>query len=66
MLAINVIGVENKGDDGIKTTDLQGTIKKKFLVDMPQDFYDFWEFCKDLDHSAPEGIVFIITIDIVL
>lgn len=36
-------------------TDPQRTIKERFLVDMPQDFYDFWEFCKHLNPTAPEG-----------
>lgn len=47
-------GAENKNNDDIKTTDLQGIIKEKFLVDMPQDFYDFWEFCKELNRIVPE------------
>ena len=30
-------------------------IKRKFLVDMPQDFYDFWEFAKSINTQAPCG-----------
>ena len=52
-----VVGVASRSNDDIKVTDLQSSIKEKFLVDMPQDFYDFWEFCKDLNHTAPEGNV---------
>ena len=48
-------GVESKSNDDIEMTDPQRTIKERFLVDMPQDFYDFWEFCKHLNPAAPEG-----------
>ena len=30
-------------------------IKSKFLVEMPQDFYDFWDFAKILNSKRPEG-----------
>ncbi|XP_065898955.1 histone PARylation factor 1-like [Dysidea avara] len=40
--------------DGGKVTDPRSSIKEKFLVDMPQDFYDFWDFCKVLNPVAPE------------
>ena len=54
-----ILGVASKGNDDIELTDLdlQRSIKEKFLVDMPQDFYDFWEFCKDLNCTCPEGII---------
>ncbi|GAB6020273.1 hypothetical protein CHUAL_002991 [Chamberlinius hualienensis] len=29
-------------------------ILQKFLVEMPPDFYSFWEFCKTLDSNQPE------------
>lgn len=54
------VEVENKSDDDIKMTDPQSNIKEKFLVDMPQDFYDFWEFCKDLNHTVPQGIIIFV------
>lgn len=28
-------------------------IKKFFLVDMPDDFYQFWEFCKGINEKDP-------------
>ncbi|KAJ8964156.1 hypothetical protein NQ314_005088 [Rhamnusium bicolor] len=32
-------------------------IKQKFLVDMPEDFYQFWNFCKKLKPNNPlEGL----------
>ncbi|OWF54879.1 histone PARylation factor 1-like [Mizuhopecten yessoensis] len=34
--------------------DLKENIKRKFLVEMPDDFYDFWEFCKSKNSKHPE------------
>lgn len=31
------------------------SIKQKFLVDMPEDFYSFWSFCKSVSPDKPEG-----------
>ncbi|KAJ3659486.1 hypothetical protein Zmor_011174 [Zophobas morio] len=28
-------------------------IRARFLVNMPKDFYDFWDFCKELKPTAP-------------
>ena len=33
------------------------TIKEKFGINMPQDFYDLWEFCEELNPQRPQGIV---------
>lgn len=33
------------------------TIKEKFGINMPQDFFDLWEFCKELNPQKPQGIV---------
>jgi uncharacterized protein (DUF2344 family) len=33
---------------------IKDDIKEKFKVEMPQDFYDFWEYCKTLDTNNPE------------
>ena len=30
-------------------------MKRKFLVDFPEDFYQFWEFCSSLDPTHPES-----------
>ena len=35
-------------------TDVGKKVKRKFLVDMPEDFYQFWEFCKSIDSTHPE------------
>ncbi|KAF2354235.1 Histone PARylation factor 1 [Trinorchestia longiramus] len=32
---------------------LEESIKQKFLVEMPEDFYKFWQFCTDLNKDAP-------------
>lgn len=34
-------------------TDIKKVIKNLFLVDMPEDFYSFWEFCKSLHPKDP-------------
>ncbi|XP_006822295.1 uncharacterized protein LOC102801100, partial [Saccoglossus kowalevskii] len=34
-------------------SDVREEIKMKFLVEMPEDFYEFWEFCKSLDARNP-------------
>lgn len=34
--------------------NVQQSIKQKFLVEMPQDFYDFWAFCESLNKHNPE------------
>ncbi|XP_037568467.1 histone PARylation factor 1 [Dermacentor silvarum] len=33
--------------------DVRESIKQKFLVEMPEDFYDFWEFCTSLKKECP-------------
>lgn len=33
--------------------DEKATIKSKFLVDMPDDFYQFWDFCSTLNSTHP-------------
>jgi len=34
--------------------DVRESIKEKFLVDMPEDFYDLWEFCSTINKKNPE------------
>lgn len=33
--------------------DVKEDLKNKFKVQMPQDFFDFWEFCKDVNQKCP-------------
>ncbi len=39
----------------IESNNVRENIKRKFLVDMPEDFYQLWEFCKSIHSSEPEG-----------
>jgi len=34
-------------------TSIKENIKSKFLVSMPEDFYNFYDFCKSLNNSNP-------------
>eukprot|EP00092_Neocalanus_flemingeri_P016819 GFUD01018194.1.p1 GENE.GFUD01018194.1~~GFUD01018194.1.p1 ORF type:complete len:460 (+),score=173.33 GFUD01018194.1:74-1453(+) len=34
-------------------TNIQESIKSKFLVSMPEDFYNFYKFCKSVNNSSP-------------
>ena len=36
-------------------TDVRENIKQKFLVEMPHDFYVFWDFCKSEKADSPSG-----------
>jgi len=35
--------------------DIKENIKQKYLFDMPEDFYQLWEFCKYLKPENPQG-----------
>lgn len=37
----------------VSPDDVKENIKKKFLMDMPDDFYKFWEFCQSLSPDNP-------------
>ena len=34
--------------------DPRDDVCRKFLVQMPEDFYQFWELCKTINSSAPQ------------
>ena len=34
-------------------TNIRDNIKSKFLVSMPEDFYNFYDFCKNMNSSNP-------------
>lgn len=36
--------------------DPRENIKCKFLVEMPDDFYQFWDFAKSLTTKCPSGL----------
>lgn len=48
---------EEDDDDDMPSSpdDVKESIKRKFLVEMPDDFYDFWDFCKNKNGKHPEG-----------
>ncbi|XP_059147429.1 histone PARylation factor 1-like isoform X2 [Physella acuta] len=51
-------GVESNIEDEMSSPpaspqDVKDNIKNKFLVEMPEDFYLFWEFCKSSHPSNP-------------
>ena len=35
--------------------DVRENIRSKFLVDMPEDFYLFWDFAKTINSKNPTG-----------
>ena len=45
-------------DSADSPVDIKENIKLKYLVEMPQDFYDFWDFLKLLNATHPEGKFF--------
>ena len=47
---------DDEGDPPPSPQDVKENIKQKFLVEMPQDFYDFWDFAKSLHAKKPEGV----------
>lgn len=40
-------------------SDPRDLIKQLFLVDLPDDFYSFWEMCKTLNTSDPSSKLFL-------
>ena len=38
-----------------ESSDVRENIRRKFLMEMPEDFYQFWEFCKSINLSKPES-----------
>lgn len=39
----------------LESFDKKEFIKEKFLVEMPEDFFTFWEFCKTLNPKDPQN-----------
>ncbi|XP_060531382.1 histone PARylation factor 1 isoform X2 [Cylas formicarius] len=40
-----------------KNINVRDFIKQKFLVEMPDDFYQFWDFCKGINELHPEEVL---------
>ena len=36
-------------------TDVKDKLREALKVDLPQDFFDFWEFCKTIKSDNPCG-----------
>lgn len=50
------IGKKSESNEKIyKDLKPQEFIKEKFLVDMPEDFYKFWDFCKSINEDEPSA-----------
>lgn len=46
-------------DKDIPSPDnVKDNIKQKYLMEMPEDFYQFWEFCKEQNKSQPENAMY--------
>ncbi len=45
----------DEGEDPDSPSDVKENIKLKFLVEMPDDFYHFWEFAKSINSLKPLG-----------
>ncbi|KAK3608963.1 hypothetical protein CHS0354_026292 [Potamilus streckersoni] len=45
---------EDIGDSPASPVSIRENVKQKFMVEMPEDFYDFWEFCKTENPKKPE------------
>ena len=48
------IAASGSEDTMSQTKDL---LKQKFLVDMPQDFYDFWDLLKTINAENPSDVL---------
>jgi len=44
---------ENGNELPPSPSDIKSSIKQKFLVDMPEDFYSFWNFCETISKNKP-------------
>lgn len=42
-----------------ESEDVKENVKRKFLVQMPEDFYQFWEFCESQNPSIPQGTLYV-------
>jgi hypothetical protein len=51
-----VLSVPEEEDLPSTPENEKDAIKQKFLVEMPEDFYSFWSFCKSLSPDKPEGM----------
>ena len=43
------------GKDVNSRNDLKEKVRETFKVELPSDFFDFWDFCKNLKGGNPCG-----------
>ncbi|KAJ4446654.1 hypothetical protein ANN_13351 [Periplaneta americana] len=48
------LSIPDEDDLSASPENVRESIKQKFLVDMPEDFYSFWSFCESLSSNKPE------------
>ena len=56
MGVVSSVGVVDDDELAKESEDVKENVKRKFLVQMPEDFYQFWDFCKSLNPSNPQGL----------
>ena len=44
--------------------DVRLSIEQKFLLEMPDDFYDLWDLCTKLNKEKPEGKFNLISVKV--
>lgn len=49
---------ETRSDLPDSPDDVREFIKQKFLMEMPQDFYDFWDFCRSVKKESPSDALY--------
>lgn len=59
-IRVEKITNENSDSDLEDSDDMRDNIRKKFLIDMSEDFYQFWDFCCSLSPEDPlsKGLYF--------
>lgn len=45
-----------------KTTGMREEVERLYKLRMPDDFFQFWEFCKVLNADCPQGICVILIV----
>ena len=52
----NTANADDEGQDRpASPEDVKQNIKQKFLLEMPEDFYTFWDFAKTIQPGNPNG-----------
>lgn len=63
-LIVKAESVEEETQAGASSpADVRQNIRSKYEMDMPDDFYQFWNFAKHLSNESPQGVQFILSMD---